>query len=182
MPPSPIRHRLALALALAGIALSALALDVHRRLAEGSGYASFCNLGGVVNCDAVLGSRYSVVLGAPVPAWGIAGFAVGAALALPGALAASAGGLADLLLLGLVSASLGFALVLAGAMMVLGSVCLLCLGLDTVILAWFVTVLPLVSRFEAIVRAGWWRRRAPTRAFPPRAPVLPGARRPWAPA
>src|SRR5207237_6898415 len=106
---------------LAGVVLSAVALEVHRRLGEGSGYTSFCNLGGIVNCDTVLGSRYSVVLGAPVPAWGIAGFAAGAALALPGALAASAGGLADLLLLGLVSASLGFALVLAGAMMVLGS-------------------------------------------------------------
>src|SRR5206468_2872217 len=158
MPPSPTRHRLALALALAGIALSALALDVHRRLAAGSGYTSFCNLGGVVNCDAVLGSRYSVVLGVAVPAWGIAGFAAGAALALPGALAASAGGLADLLLLGLASASLGFALVLGGAMMALGSVCLLCLGLDAIILAWFVTVLPLASRFEADVRAGRWRR------------------------
>ena len=82
MPSSPTRHRLALALALAGVALSALTLDVHRRLAAGSGYTSFCNLGGVVNCDAVLGSRYSVVLGAPVPAWGIAGFVAGAALAL----------------------------------------------------------------------------------------------------
>src|SRR5256885_11580373 len=136
MPPSPTRHRLALALAVAGIALSALALDVHRRLAGGSGYTSFCNLGGVVNCDAVLGSRYSVVLGVAVPAWGIAGFAAGAALALPGALAASAGGLADLLLLGLVSASPGFALVLAGPMLVLRSLRLLCLGLATVGLAW----------------------------------------------
>src|SRR5882724_542690 len=165
MPPSPTRHRLALALALAGIALSALALDVHRRLAAGSGYTSFCNLGGAVNCDAVLGSRYSVVLGVAVPAWGIAGFAAGAVLALPGALAASAGGLADLLLLGLASASLGFALVLGGTMMALGSVCLLCLGLDAIILAWFVTVLPLASRFEADVRAGWWRRPAAARVF-----------------
>src|SRR5881409_4475732 len=175
MPPSPTRHRLALALALA-----ALALDVHRRLAAGSGYTSFCNLGGAVNCDTVLGSRYSVVLGAPVPAWGIAGFAAGAALALPGAFAASAGGLADLLLLGLVSASLGFALVLAGAMMVLGSVCLLCLGLDTLILAWFVTVLPLASRFEADVRAGWWRWRAGARAFAAAALVLAVAGGTWA--
>ena len=180
MRPSPTRHRIALALALAGVVLSAVALEVHRRLGEGSGYTSFCNLGGIVNCDTVLGSRYSVVLGAPVPAWGIAGFAAGAALALPGALAASAGGLADLLLLGLVSASLGFALVLAGAMMVLGSVCLLCLGLDTIILAWFVTVLPLASRFEADVRAGWWRRRAGARAFAAAALVLAVAGGTWA--
>src|SRR2546429_105195 len=105
MPPSPTRHRLALALALAGIALSALALDVHRRLAAGSGYTSFCNLGGAVNCDVVLGSRYSVVLGVAVPAWGIAGLAPRAPLALPRALAPSAGGPADLPLLRLASPS-----------------------------------------------------------------------------
>src|SRR5439155_21306483 len=129
------------------------------------GHPSWCNLGGVVNCDAVRGGRYGVVLGVPVPAWGIAGFAAGAALALPGALAASAGGLTDLLLLGLASASLGFALVLGGAMAALGNVCLLCLGLDAIILTWFVTVLPLASRFEADARAGWWRRRAWARVF-----------------
>ena len=180
MPPSPTRHRLALALALAGIALSALALDVHRRLAAGSGYTSFCNLGGVVNCDAVLGSRYSVVLGVAVPAWGIAGFTAGVALALPGALAASAGGLADLLLLALAAASLGFALVLGGVMMALGSVCLLCLGLDAIILAWFVTVLPLASRFEADVRGGWWRRPAAARVFTAAGLVIALAGGTWA--
>src|SRR6266849_1076569 len=165
MRPSPTRHRVALALALAGVALNAVTLAVHRRLAEGSGYTSFCNLGGVINCDAVLGSRYGVVLGVPVPAWGVFAFAAGAALALPGALAASAGGVADLLLLGLASASLGFALVLGGTMLAIGNVCVLCLGIDVTILAWCVTVLPLASRFEADARAGWWRGRAAARAF-----------------
>src|SRR2546428_6810394 len=126
MPPSPTRHRLALALALAGIALSALAVDVHGRLAAGPGYTSFCNLGGAVNCDVVLGSRYSVVLGVAVPAWGIAGFAAGAALALPGALAASAGGLADLLLPALAPPSPGFPPVLGGTKMGLRHVWLPC--------------------------------------------------------
>ena len=180
MPPSPTRHRLAIAFALAGVTLSALALEVHRRLADGSGYASFCNLGGVVNCDAVLGSRYSAVLGVPVAAWGIVAFATGAALALPGALAASVGGLADLLLLGLASASLGFALVLGGAMVALGNVCLLCLSLDAIIVAWFVTVLPLASRFAADTRTSWWRRRAAARAFAAAGLVLAVAGGTWA--
>src|SRR2546428_2159409 len=160
MRPSPTRHRIALALALAGVALSVLALEVHRRLAEGSGYASFCNLGGVVNCDAVLGSRYSVLLGVPVAAWGLLAFIAGALLALPGALGVGAGGLADLLLLGLASASLGFALVMGVAMASLGNLCLLCLATDVVIVTWFLTVLPLASRFEPGGKAGWWRRRA----------------------
>src|SRR5881409_2177485 len=98
MRSSPTRHRIALLVALAGATLSTVTLVVHERLASGSGYTSFCNLGGIVNCDAVLGSRYGVLLGAPVAAWGLVAFLAGAVLALPGALGASAGGLADLLL------------------------------------------------------------------------------------
>src|SRR5690348_4021197 len=158
MPPGSTRHRIALVLALAGAALATVTVVVHERLASGSGYTSFCNLAGVVNCDAVLQSRYSVVLGVPVAAWGLTAFVAGALLALPGALGGRTGGVADLLLLGLTSASLGFALVLAATMAVIGNVCLLCLGNDTIILAWFVTVLPLAARFEAA--GAWWRRRA----------------------
>src|SRR5437660_1236763 len=108
---SPSRHRLALATALVGVALSTLTFVVHRRI--GAGYTSFCNLGEVVNCDAVLGSRYGRLLGTSVAAWGLAAFAAGVLLALPGALGRTTAGLADLGLLGLVSASLGFAYLLA---------------------------------------------------------------------
>src|SRR5881397_3174864 len=160
MPFGPTRHRVALALALLGIGLGALTLVVHERVASGSGYTSFCNLGGVVNCDAVLGSRYSVLLGVPVAAWGLVAFAAGALLALPGALGGGSGGVADLLLLGLASASLGFALVMGAAMASLGNVCLLCLATDVVIVTWFLTVLPLASRFETGGGPSWWRRRA----------------------
>ena len=54
------------------------------------GYTSFCNLGGRVNCDAVLTSRWGSFLGLPVPLWAIGVFALGALLALPGALGATA--------------------------------------------------------------------------------------------
>src|SRR5689334_19426927 len=156
MPSGSTRHRIALVVALAGAALSTVTVVVHERLASGSGYTSFCNLGGIVNCDAVLESRFATVLGVPVAGWGLAAFLAGAVLALPGALGGRAG-LADLLLLGLTSASLGFALVLAATMGAIGNVCLLCLGTDTIILAWFVTVRPLASRFDAA--GAWWRRR-----------------------
>src|SRR5215470_6792461 len=158
MRPSPIRHRVAFTFALLGVVLSVVTLEVHRRLVAGSGYTSFCNLGGIVNCDAVLGSRYGVLLGVPVAAWGLSAFVGGAALALPGAFGAAAGGIADLLLLALASASLGFALVLATLMASIGAVCLLCLATDLVIVGWFATVLPLMSRFDG--SAGWWRGRA----------------------
>src|SRR5256885_5816932 len=66
MSASPSRHRVALAVALAGAALSALTVFVHQRIASDAGYTSFCNLGGAINCDVVLGSRYGSLLGVPV--------------------------------------------------------------------------------------------------------------------
>jgi uncharacterized membrane protein/predicted DsbA family dithiol-disulfide isomerase len=164
MHPGPTRHRVAVAIALAGVALSALTLAVHSRLAAGSGYTSFCNLGDVVNCDVVLSSRYGRVLGLPVPLLGLAAFALGALLALPGALGAASTRLADLALVTLASASLGFAIVLAVIMaVVLRHACLLCLGLDVVIVAWLVTVMPLVARGHGATASPWWHRPAAAR-------------------
>jgi predicted DsbA family dithiol-disulfide isomerase/uncharacterized membrane protein len=159
MPSSPARHRFALALALVGVAVSVFTLVIHQRV-EAGGYTSFCNLGGVVNCDQVLASRFGQVLGVPVAGWGAAAFLAGAALAIPGALGVAAP-IADLLLLGLVSASVGFAVVLLGvSVIVLHYLCLLCLTLDTVILLWAIAVIPLVRRFQPAARgAGWWRGR-----------------------
>jgi len=159
MAPSPTRHRIALAIALIGVAVAAYTYFVGHRLATDAGYTSFCNLGGVVNCDAVLSSRYGTFLEVPVSVWGIVTFVAGALLALPGALGARSA-LADLLLLGLVSASLGYALVLLGiATFVLAHACVLCLTLDAVIVAWFVTVAPLAARFHPVASGPWLRRR-----------------------
>jgi len=84
-------------------------------------------------------------------------------LAVPGALGARAG-LADLVLLGLVSASVGFACVLGVIMAaVLHHACLLCLATDVVIAAWFVTVMPLAGRFDPTLSAAWWSRRGAAR-------------------
>ena len=166
MLPSPTRHRLALVVALLGVAVSALTLVVHERLAAGTGYTSFCNLGGMVNCDAVLASRYGTLLGVPVAALGGAVFLLGALLALPGALGATSVGVADLLLIALASGSLGFAVVLLIISVgILHHLCVLCLTLDAIIVAWFVIVAPLLARFDASAHAGWWRRRAGARAI-----------------
>src|SRR5437867_70934 len=102
------RHRVALAVGLLGVALSAVTLGVHHRLTADPGYTSFCDLGGIVDCDAVLGSKYSAVWGIPVAALALAAFAAGAVLALPGAVGSPMAGLADLLLVPLAAAGLGF--------------------------------------------------------------------------
>jgi protein-disulfide isomerase/uncharacterized membrane protein len=160
MSSSPTRHRVAVVLALVGVAVSAFTLHVTRQLTSVEGYTSFCNLGGVVNCDAVLTSKWGSFLGLPVPIWAIAVFGLGVLLALPGALGATVVGFADLALLALVSGSLGFALVLATiSALVLHTACLLCITLYVVIAAWFVTVIPLARRFQLSDRAPWLQRR-----------------------
>ena len=135
MPASPTRHRVALVLALVGVAVSILTLHVTQQLESVSGYTSFCNLGGVVNCDAVLTSRWSSSWAcrcrcgrSPSSPWARCARCPGAIgrhdrrSRRPGALA-------------LASGSLGFGLVLAGiSSMVLRTACLLCLSLYAVIL------------------------------------------------
>jgi protein-disulfide isomerase len=160
MSHRPTRHRVALAIALLGVAVSLATWWVGHGLATDASYTSFCNVGGAVNCDAVLGSRWSTFLGVPVSLWGVVLFVVGAIAAFPGAFAGVTGGLADLLLIGLASWSLGFALVLAAvAFGVLQHVCLFCLTLDVIIVAWCVAVLPLVRNFAPSSHVPLPRRR-----------------------
>jgi protein-disulfide isomerase/uncharacterized membrane protein len=160
MLQSPTRHRVALAIALVGVAVSLATWWVGHGLATDASYTSFCNVGGAVNCDAVLGSRWSTFLGVPVSLWGVVLFVVGAVAAFPGAFTGSTGGLADLALIGLASWSLGFAIVLAAvAFGVLQHLCLFCLTLDVIIVAWFATVLPLVRNFAPSPHAPLPRRR-----------------------
>jgi protein-disulfide isomerase/uncharacterized membrane protein len=166
MLTSPTRHRVALGIALLGVAVSGLTMSVHSRIVSDSGYTSFCNFGDVVNCDAVLGSRYGQVFGVSVSALAVGVFAMGAVLSVPGAVAGAGGGLMDLGLLGLASGSLGFALVLGAiAGFVLHHACLLCLSLDVVVVAWFFTVAPLAMRFDVAPRSTWWRQRRVAQAM-----------------
>src|SRR5205823_3646278 len=54
------------------------------------------------------------------------------------------------------------------------------LGTDVVIASWFVTVLPLVSRFDGGRSAGWWRRRAVARGIAAAGLVVAVAGGTWA--
>jgi len=152
MAASPTRHRLALAIALAGVVVSAVTLYVDQRLASDAGYTSFCNVSQKVNCDVVLASRYGRFLEIPLPVWASVAFGAGAMLAIPGALGATSA-LADLLLVVLASSSLGFTIVMAAiAGLVLKALCLLCLSMYLVVAAWAIVVLPFAGRFPAVGR------------------------------
>jgi protein-disulfide isomerase len=165
MSSSSTRHRVALVIAFLGVAVSGAALYESIQLATLPGHSAFCTLGGVIDCDVVLSSRYGTFLGVPVGAWALVVFALGMVAALPGAWHGVAGGAADLLLIALASGAVGFSAVLAGVMaFVLRHVCLLCLALDVVVVAWAVTVLPLARNFAASTNVGWLRRRTAAHA------------------
>jgi protein-disulfide isomerase/uncharacterized membrane protein len=165
MSSSSTRHRVALAIALLGVAVSGVILYEELQLAYVPGHSAFCNLGGVVNCDVVLASRYGTFLGTPLGVWALAAFVVGALAAVPGAFLGVTAGAADLVLIGLASGALGFSVVLAVVMaVVLRHLCLLCLALDVVVVAWFITVLPLARNFTASTSVGWLRRRTAAHA------------------
>ncbi|MEO6908480.1 MAG: vitamin K epoxide reductase family protein, partial [Abditibacteriaceae bacterium] len=63
-----------LLLGLAGVAVSAYAIHVHNIVVAGG--HSACGVSATINCDAVIGSKYGVLLGLPLGVWGMAYFAL----------------------------------------------------------------------------------------------------------
>jgi uncharacterized membrane protein len=163
----------ALALAVAGVALSAVLLRIHA--GAHAGETSFCSISETVNCDRVATSGFSVVLGVPVAGWGLLGFA------LVGALAASGmarqrphpgwpRGLLALLCGACAAASVALALV---SKLAIGAWCLVCAG------AWAVSFALLFASWRMLPAGGLgaalgsdW---AAVRSRPGRSAALTGA-------
>jgi len=105
-PRSRVELAVALALSVAGLAVSALLLRLHAQ--AHAGITSFCALSETVNCDRVALSRFSVQLGVPVAAWGVLGYALMAGLATSGVIRRGPGSTwpAGLLLLGSAAATI----------------------------------------------------------------------------
>jgi uncharacterized membrane protein/predicted DsbA family dithiol-disulfide isomerase len=130
-PPPPVAPRLwyaALLLAFAGLVLAVLLVRVHHD--AHAGLTSFCTVSEEVNCDKVALSEYSVLLGVPVAAWGVLGYALAAVLALSGLMARRLhprwpAGL--LLAFGALSTAGSLALALVSKL-IIGAWCLLCMG------------------------------------------------------
>lgn len=156
MPFSPTRHRVALVIALVGLAFAVFTEVVHQQMGTGSALGTICDLGGIVKCDMVIGSRWGRFLGMPVAVWGAGAFVAGAGLALPGALGGPSPRIADLALVALTAWNVGFAAVLAYVMLgVIGYVCVFCLTMDAILLTWFLTVLPLARGDGRDARRGF---------------------------
>ena len=75
-----LRRALLLMLGL-DAAIALVQLYVHLQLSSSGGsYTSFCNVNASVNCDAVLSSRFSTLVGLPISLWALAKDALMAAL------------------------------------------------------------------------------------------------------
>jgi protein-disulfide isomerase/uncharacterized membrane protein len=61
-------------LGLAGLTVSIYLSISHYRVYTDIGYRSFCAISKAINCDTVSQSPYSILLGLPVPVWGIVGY------------------------------------------------------------------------------------------------------------
>lgn len=67
-------RRPAIIVAALGILLSIALEVVHYRAYTAPSASSFCSVGEKLDCSSVALSRYSVLLGVPMPLWGMAGF------------------------------------------------------------------------------------------------------------
>ena len=127
-PPARWPWWLALLFCLAGLALSILLEQLHFQLHNNPAFHSFCAIDRTVNCDIVARSRYAVLFGVPVAAWGIFGYAVASVVTLWGALRrrsllAAGCGLYLAFFFLISSAALG-----AVSAFLVSAVCILCLG------------------------------------------------------
>jgi len=157
--------KVALVVVLAAVGLGvSIELEVlHRRLAADAGFASFCNVGAGINCDAVLGSRYASLAGVSISSLAILYYALVLGLATAIALVARATVremLGNVVLVGALCGVL-FSIYMAGiAFLVLHTVCLMCSVLYLVAIGMFVatwqlrSALRVAGRRQARVRAG----------------------------
>jgi protein-disulfide isomerase/uncharacterized membrane protein len=131
----------ALVVCLVGLWLSIVLERIHFKIHTQPNYHSFCAIGRKVNCDIVASSRYAVLFGAPVAAWGIFGYVIATVVSLWGAVRRRS----------LLAAGCGLylALAFAAASLVLGvlsaalitAVCILCVATYGVNLLFLVSML-----------------------------------------
>lgn len=146
----PRRNPLIAAAALAALGLVLSVVLVFEHATAHAGGTSVCAISEYVNCDRVAMSRFSVVLGMPVAAWGAFGYGLELALALAGLSPRRrrAGWPAGLLfLVAALAAAVAVALA-AISTLVIGALCLFCTA------SWLVTFALLAAAWRACQPAG----------------------------
>lgn len=164
----------ALALAVAGMVISAAIYTLHLQLAADPNFASFCDVNHIINCDVVLTSRYASLFGIPVAVLAAAHYFAAAALAVvawqgqrrdASAATVKRARRAGRWLFVLAVFGLAYSVFMAVlAFVVVRAVCLMCGGLYFVALALFVAAWRLRGQFMRVadaerVRNDWWVTR-----------------------
>lgn len=148
--------------ALAGAVIAAISLHQHVQLHEcASAGPSFCNINATLNCDAVSLSEWSTLFGFPLAAYGFGFYLFLALIALAGLTRGvlGRGRLTDLLLVFSILATIFSAYLFYVSEFIIGTLCLLCIGMYAVNIILLLTALlagrkrPLTSRLAAGVRA-----------------------------
>ena len=142
-----------------GFVLSLVLEALHARAYLAPTASSFCAVGEHLDCTTVALSRYSVILGVPVPLWGAAGF-----LAILGAAQRNA---RWLLVLSGVAALASLALLVV-ELVAIGALCLLCEAVHAVSFVLFA----LAWRARASLSPGFVNRGDLVTVFAPPAAVL----------
>ena len=116
-----------LALGLTGLSVSTYLAVSHYRVHTDLVYQSFCAVSKAINCDTVSQSEYSVLLGLPVPIWGVFGYTLFLLLASLTAATPGAPRGWDLLFLMSIVLSLSSVAFAGISAIKIGSYCLLCI-------------------------------------------------------
>ena len=137
---------------MAGAVLAGVLVWLHLKIAQDSGYTSFCNINSRINCDLVLSSQFSKLFGVPV-AW--LAFVVYASLAILFQIAARTPderigrGALQLACAGTIGSAAFSAYMAFVSIFFLGSICLMCSGLYVVSAVLLVIGLLLPSRYAS---------------------------------
>jgi uncharacterized membrane protein len=145
-PPRPFPRTLATGIALVGLLVSGALQVLHVRTYLVPDASSICTVGQTFDCNAVTLSRFSVVLGVPLPAWGALGFYALMVLAWRGSrLLVPLSGFAALASIAL----------LAEELLHVGAVCMFCEAVHLLAVALFVVAWIYRDRLAAPTRNDW---------------------------
>jgi uncharacterized membrane protein len=124
------------AISLAGIGISIYLLIVHYQPT-----LLICNTSGVVNCEKVLTSPQSVILGIPVPIYGLAFFVGMTALSLPAAWRSTSAWIARARLAAVVVGMAMVIYLISQEALVLHAICLWCTSVHVLTFVLFLIVI-----------------------------------------
>lgn len=144
---APFARKPATALAMLGIIVSGVLQVLHVRTYLVPSADSFCTVGETLDCHAVTLSRFSVLLGVPLPVWGALGFYAMALVAWRGA---------KLLLPMSAIAAAASLVLLAEELLHVGAICMFCEAVHVIAIALFVLVWKQRDRLRPTTKSDYY--------------------------